>query len=104
MKKLIKVKKVIDLEGGHLGVSTLIVNTILSNLDTEKKYVYALSILVEEDTEEENGEYDVTVNKEHFIMTLQDNLLIQERFEQYEKCAEIRNALKYLTKNLEKHK
>lgn len=104
MNRQIKVKKVIDLEGGNLDVSNLIVETILSNLNTDKKHIYALSITVEEDTDENNGTYDITVNREQFITTLQDNLLIQERFEQYENCAKIKNALKYLVEGLETEK
>lgn len=77
---------------GNLEISNIIVNTILSNLTTTKRHIYAISITVE-DT---GDTYDFTINRECFRDTLNKNLYIQERFEQYEVCNKIVEALNKL--------
>jgi hypothetical protein len=77
---------------GNLEISNLIVNTILDNINTTKKHIYALSIILED-----TGEgYDFTINRDSFRDTLNKNLYIQERYEQYEVCNKILKALEKL--------
>jgi hypothetical protein len=40
--------------------------------------------------------YDIIVNRKDFIETLNQNLPLMERYEDYERCQNIVNALKYL--------
>lgn len=98
MKREIIVKTISDFEGqmdkGNLSVSDFIVTAILENLLTKKKNIYALSVVVED---ENNETYDITVNRDYFVSTLQEQLLIQEKFERYETCRDIIKAIKVLT-------
>ena len=75
-----------------LRISTAMVETILKNLTGRKRYIHALSVLVE--TEETI--YDVTVDRQDFVTTLESNLSIYEENELYEGCAEIVKAIKFL--------
>ena len=51
-------------------ISKAIVNGILDNVNTKKKYVHVLSV-----TCLEEGEiYDITVERKHFAETLEENL------------------------------
>jgi hypothetical protein len=78
-------------------ISKALVETILKNLTGRKRYLHALSILVEH----EETIYDVTVDRQDFIETLESNLSIYEDNELYEGCAEIVKAIKFLkTKQL----
>jgi len=77
---------------GNLEISNLIVNTILDNINTTKKHIYALSIILE-DT---GDTYDFTINRDCFRDTLNKNLYIQEKYEQYEICNKIIEALEKL--------
>ena len=80
-----------------LRISKALVETILKNLTGRKRYLHALSILVEN----EETIYDVTVDRQDFIETLESNLSIYEDNELYEGCAEIVKAIKFLkTKQL----
>jgi len=63
--------------------------TVLSNLDTTKRHIYALSFILE-DT---GDTYDFTINRDCFRDTLNKNLYIQEKYEQYEVCNKIIEAL-----------
>lgn len=90
--KISKTENIEDEIAGNLEISNIIVNTILSNLDTTKKHIYALSIFLE-DT---GDNYDFTINRDCFRDTLNRNLYIQERFEQYEVCNKILDALNKL--------
>ena len=80
-----------------LRISKALVETILKNLNGRKRYIHALSVLVEN----EEAIYDVTVDRQDFVETLESNLSIYEENELYEGCAEIVNAIKFLkTKQL----
>jgi hypothetical protein len=80
-----------------LRISTALVETILKNLTGRKRHIHALSILVEN----EETIYDVTVDRQDFVTTLENNLPIYEENELYEGCAEIVKAIKFLkTKDL----
>ena len=75
-----------------LRISRALVETILKNLTGRKRHVHALSILVEN----EEAIYDVTIDRNEFLYTLENNLSIYEENELYEKCAEIVKAIKFL--------
>ena len=80
-----------------LRISKALVGTILKNLNGRKRHLHALSILVEQ----EQTIYDITVDRQDFIETLESNLSIYEDNELYEGCAEIVKAIKFLkTKQL----
>jgi hypothetical protein len=80
-----------------LRISKALVETILKNLNGRKRHLHALSIFVEN----EETMYDVTVDRQDFVETLESNLSIYEENELYEGCAEIVKALKFLkTKNI----
>jgi hypothetical protein len=66
-------------------ISKAIVEGILGNVNTKKKHVHVLSV-----TCLEEGEiYDITVERKHFIETLEENLPYYIREEQYEDCQRI---------------
>jgi hypothetical protein len=66
-------------------ISKAIVDGILDNINSKKKYIHVLSI-----TCLEEGEiYDITVERKHFAETLEENLPYYIREEQYEDCSRI---------------
>jgi hypothetical protein len=75
-----------------LRISKALVETILKNLKGRKRHIHALSVLVEQ----EQVIYDITVDREDFLTTLENNLPIYEKHELYEGCAEIVKGIKYL--------
>jgi hypothetical protein len=75
-----------------LRISKALVETILKNLKGRKRHIHALSVLVEQ----EQVIYDITVDREDFLTTLENNLSIYEKHELYEGCAEIVKGIKYL--------
>ena len=75
-----------------LRISQALVETILKNLKGRKRHIHALSILVEQ----EQVIYDITVDRNDFLTTLENNLSIYEKHELYEDCAEIVKGIKYL--------
>jgi len=77
-----------------LRISKALVETILENLKGRKRHLHALSVLVEQ----EQTIYDITVDRQDFIVTLENNLSIYEEHELYEGCAEIVNAIEFLKK------
>jgi hypothetical protein len=73
-------------------IAKAIVDGILDNIDTKKKYVHVLTI-----TCLEEGEiYDITVERKHFAETLEENLPYYIREEQYEDCQRIVNSINKL--------
>ena len=73
-------------------IAQTIVEGILDNVNSKKKHVHVLSI-----TCLEEGEiYDITVERKHFIETLEENLPYYVKEELYEKCAEITKAVESL--------
>ena len=66
-------------------ISKALVETILKNLKGRNRHLHALSVLVEQ----EQTIYDITVDREEFITTLNQNLPVLEENEDYETCAEI---------------
>jgi hypothetical protein len=75
-----------------LRISKALVETILTNLKGRKRHLHALSVLVEQ----EQTIYDITVDRQDFIKTLESNLPIYEKHELYEGCAEIVKAITFL--------
>ena len=73
-------------------IAKAIVDGILNNMDSKKKYVHVLSI----NCLEEGEIYDITVERKHFIETLEENLPYYIREEQYEDCQRIINAVSKL--------
>ena len=73
-------------------VSQAIVNSILNNLKTHKKNVHVLSVRCIE----ENTIFDITLEREHFVDTLKENLKHFEENEMYEQCAKIHNGINLL--------
>jgi hypothetical protein len=75
-----------------LRISKALVETILKNLKGRKRHLHALTVLVEQD----QTIYDITVDRNDFITTLEQNLPVYEKNELYEGCAEIVTAVKFL--------
>jgi hypothetical protein len=75
-----------------LRISKALVETILKNLKGRKRHLHALSVLIEQD----QTIYDITVDRQDFVITLEQNLPIYEKYELYEKCAEIVKAIRFL--------
>jgi hypothetical protein len=75
-----------------LRISKALVETILKNINGRKRHVHALSVLIEQ----EQTMYDITIDRQEFVTTLEQNLPIYEKHELYEGCAEIINAIKVL--------
>jgi len=98
MVKRIKVQSHEDfevmLQEQDLKISKAIVEVALKNLKSEKRFIPILEIHIEED----ETVYDITLDRQNLISTLQQNLEIHERNEDYEGCARIASALKELQK------
>jgi hypothetical protein len=75
-----------------LRISKALVETILKNLKGRKRHLHALTVLIEQN----QTIYDITVDRNDFITTLEQNLPVYERNELYEGCAEIVTAVKFL--------
>lgn len=75
-----------------LRISKALVDTILKNLNGRKRHIHALSVLVEQ----EQTMYDITIDRQEFVTTLEQNLPVLEKNEEYETCAEIVKAIKFL--------
>jgi hypothetical protein len=75
-----------------LRISKALVETILKNLKGRKRHLHALSVLIEQD----QTIYDITIDRQEFVNTLEQNLPIYEKHELYEGCQEIVNAIKFL--------
>ena len=73
-------------------IAQAIVEGILYNVNSKKKHIHVLSI----NCLEEGEIYDITVERKHFIETLEENLPYYVKEELYEKCAEITKAIESL--------
>jgi hypothetical protein len=70
-------------------ISKSIVNKILENLHTKKRFIPILEIEIND-----NGEiYDITLDRKNMLNTLQVNLKIYEKYEDYEGCDNIIKAI-----------
>lgn len=82
------------LQEQDLKISKAIVEVALKNLKGKKRFIPVLEIHIEED----EAVYDITLDRQDLVSTLQQNLEIHERNEDYEGCARIANAIKELNK------
>jgi len=98
MIKRIKVKSIEEfeemLQEQDLKISKAIVEVALKNLKNKKRFIPVMEIHVEKD----ESIFDITLDRQNLVSTLQQNLEIHERNEDYEGCARIANALKELQK------
>ena len=98
MVKRIKVKSVEEfedmLQGQDLKISKAIIEIALKNLKGTKRFIPILEIHVEDD----DSIFDITLDRQNMLSTLQQNLEIHERNEDYEGCARIAKAIQELEK------
>ena len=98
MVKRIKVKSVEEFEDmlqeQDLKISKAIIEVALKNLKGEKRFIPILEVHVEED----ESIFDITLDRQNMVSTLQQNLEIHERNEDYEGCARISKAIQELKK------
>jgi hypothetical protein len=72
--------------------SDLIVDIALENLDTTIKSIPVVSIT----TIEDDLIYDVIIDRDDMVETLEQNLILMEDFEDYGRCQKISDAIFYL--------
>ena len=98
MIKRIKVKSIEEfeemLQEQDLKISKAIVEVALKNLKNKKRFIPVMEIHVEED----ESIFDITLDRQNMLSTLQQNLEIHERNEDYEGCARIAKAIQELKK------
>ena len=98
MVKRIKVKSVEEFEDmlqeQDLKISKAIIEVALKNLKGDKRFIPVLEVHVEED----ESIFDITLDRQNMLSTLQQNLKIHERNEDYEGCARIVKAIQELKK------
>ncbi len=98
MVKRIKVKSVEEFEDmlqeQDLKISKAIIEVALKNLKGKKRFIPVLEVHVEED----DTIFDITLDRQNLLSTLQKNLEIHERNEDYEGCARIAKAIQELKK------
>ena len=75
-----------------LEMAKAIVDAILKNLDTKKRFIHVLEVYIKSTY----SVFDITVDRNNFIDTLEKNLKIFEHHEMYEDCAEIVKAINSL--------
>ena len=75
-------------------IAKAIVEGILDNINTKKKHVHVLSVICEDEDEI----FDITVERKHFVETLDENLKYYVENEEYEGCQKIIEAIKLLKK------
>ena len=96
MVKRIKVKSQEEfeqmLQEQDLKISKAIVEVALKNLKGKKRFIPILEVHIEE----EGNIFDITLDRQNLVSTLQQNLEIHERNEDYEGCAKIAAAIKEL--------
>lgn len=80
------------MEAGSYEISKSIVNNIIKNLDTDKKHIHVVSIFCISDAEM----YDLTLERNKFLETLEMNLPMFEKNEDYVGCAQIIESINQL--------
>jgi hypothetical protein len=73
-------------------ISKAIVDSILHNMDSKKKNIHILSVT----SLEEDSTFDITLEKKHFVQTLEENLKYFVEKEMYEECQKIQSAINKL--------
>jgi hypothetical protein len=77
------------MESKDFRIIEAIVKGILHNVNGRKKHIHVLSI-----TCLEEGEiYDISIERKHFVETLEENLKYYEENELYEGCQQIIEAI-----------
>lgn len=74
-------------------ISKVIVDKILQNLHTKRRFIPILEIEVKKEEEI----YNITLDRKDMLNTLQLNLKIYEKNEDYEGCIAITNAINLLS-------
>jgi hypothetical protein len=77
------------MESKDIRISESIVGEILKNLNTRKKEIKVLSIKIKED----DSVFEISIDKDYFIETLEENIPIFIKEERYEDCRIIQNAI-----------
>jgi len=80
------------IEGRNIEVSRTIVEAIFANLNTTKKSIFIFHVNVLDD----DTFYELTLDRNDFIESLEKNLVIHEKYEEYEVCAKILDTIKIL--------
>jgi hypothetical protein len=80
------------MENENYEISKSIVYNIIENLNTKKKKIHIMSITCEED----QTIYDLTLERKNFIDTLERNLIVFEKHEDYEGCVNIQKSITHL--------
>lgn len=72
-----------------ISIAKAVIESIIRNIKTRKKHIHILSVQVME----ENTVFDITLEKQHFKSTLEENLKHFEDKEMYEECSKIHDAI-----------
>ena len=72
-----------------ISIAKAVIESIIKNIKTRKKHIHVLSVQVME----ENTVFDITLEKQHFKSTLEENLKHFEDKEMYEECSKIHDAI-----------
>lgn len=80
------------LDDGSYELASSIVNGILTQLPSDAESLHVVEVYVEE----EDSIYDLSVEQDDIIETLQENLQWYEKEENYEGCATIVKAIETL--------
>ena len=98
MLKRIKVKNQEEfeemLQEQDLKISKAIIEVALKNLKGKKRFIPVLEIYLED----AGDTFDITLDRRDILITLQQNLEIHERNEDYEGCARIAKAIQEIEK------
>ena len=98
MVKRLKVNSVEEFEDmlqeQDLKISKAIIEVALKNLKGDKRFIPVLEVHIAED----ESIFDITLDRQNMLSTLQQNLEIHERNEDYEGCARIAKAIQELKK------
>ena len=78
--------------GGDKKLHDLIVDTALANVKTKRKTIPVVSIY----TKDEDMIYDIMIERDDMLETLEQNLTSMEEYEDYERCQKIVEAISYL--------
>lgn len=80
------------IEGRNIEISRVIVEAIFKNINTNKKNIFIFHVNVLD----EDAFYELTLDRNDFVESLEKNLVIHEKYEEYEVCAKILDTIKIL--------
>jgi hypothetical protein len=83
------------IEGRNIEISKTIVEAIFANVNTTKKSIFIFHVNVLDD----DAIYELTLDRNDFIESLEKNLVIHEKYEEYEFCAKILDTINTLKQN-----